>query len=280
MKKSCEEKNHILDGGTVGSLQPLQKRHFAGRCRPSFFSPETTLHKIQRENYGNSLAENKQRNNLQVGLLKESPDSGVIRESGFLFTAQGAVGEGDESHCELIQDSQFQKNSVCQKRSESVRQYSTSSRVVLSRLLKLLKTIQHYGALSAIGLSLSFQIFCSNGIAQESIGTGNAVSFNSYNVEKLVSAIYLAEGGERAKKPFGILSVPCSDYSSCKKICTNTVRNNLKRWEKAGKPGDYLEFLSKKYAPVGMGKNSNDPRNLNKNWYSNVKKIYGRLQCA
>lgn len=47
----------------------------------------------------------------------------------------------------------------------------------------------------------------------------------------------------------------------------NTIRKNRARWEKAGKPGDFITFLGKRYAPKGV---SNDPTNLNKNWIDNV----------
>jgi hypothetical protein len=87
---------------------------------------------------------------------------------------------------------------------------------------------------------------------------------------RVVDAIYKIEGGARAKKPFGILSVPCNDYAACRKICANTVRNNYKRWERAGRPGSYLKFLADRYCPVGA---ENDPRNLNRNWLGNLRAV-------
>lgn len=91
--------------------------------------------------------------------------------------------------------------------------------------------------------------------------------------EQVVDAIWIAEGREAAKKPFGILSVPCSDYSSCRKVCYNTVRNNYFRWIEVGRKGDYIDFLARKYAPVGV---SNDPKGLNANWSRNVKTLLER----
>lgn len=89
-------------------------------------------------------------------------------------------------------------------------------------------------------------------------------------VPELVDAIYRAEGGARAKKPFGI-SVPCEGYTACRKICTNTVKNNYKRWVRAGRPGKFLDFLGAKYAPVSAHK-------LNKNWVHNVERIYEKFR--
>jgi hypothetical protein len=91
-----------------------------------------------------------------------------------------------------------------------------------------------------------------------------------YTDEHIVNAIYKAEGAEKAKKPFGILSVSCEGYDDCRQICFNTVRNNRKRYADYGyKQYDtYLEFLASRYAPIGA---SNDPHNLNQNWLKNVR---------
>jgi hypothetical protein len=91
------------------------------------------------------------------------------------------------------------------------------------------------------------------------------------NIPALVQAIYHAEGAERAKKPFGILSVPCSDYADCRRVCTRTVKNNLRRWHRAGKPGDFIAFLGNRYAPVKCHK-------LNRNWIKNVSRLYHKGQ--
>ena len=90
------------------------------------------------------------------------------------------------------------------------------------------------------------------------------------NINAMVRAIYHAEGGKNAKKPYGILSVPCSTVSSCERVCRNTVRNNIRRWEKAGRPEDYISFLGKRYAPVGS-------HALNRNWIPNVKRLYNKI---
>lgn len=85
--------------------------------------------------------------------------------------------------------------------------------------------------------------------------------------ERLVMAIYKAEGGEKTKYPFGIKSVSCEGYEECKKICHNTVRNNIKRWKDSinkGDDRDYLTFLWHRYAPPKSHK-------LNKNWKKNVE---------
>lgn len=90
--------------------------------------------------------------------------------------------------------------------------------------------------------------------------------------ERLADAIWLAEGGKKAKVSHGILSVKTSNP---RQVCLNTIRNNWKRWETAGKPGDFIDYLGKKYAPVGA---TNDPRGLNKNWPRNVRSLLRRSE--
>lgn len=91
--------------------------------------------------------------------------------------------------------------------------------------------------------------------------------------KQIVSAIYLAEGGSRAKYPYGIRSVKCETKKECKKICENTVRNNRHRYNHVEKSsdrnvkGDFLSFLGRHYAPVGA---KNDPSGFNRNWLKNV----------
>jgi hypothetical protein len=252
--------NHMVKNKEAGELYLSTKQcnaDSASLSGPLFLSQTNVLYCIKED-----VQQNLSKNLANPKLALSESEIGRNPESRFF-----CVKEGDET-CE-----HYQREEKSKKRTLTYQPAWRSAPACLSvarflRHFKLLQRIQHFGVCLAVTILTSVIGFCGTLKAE-------TVSLNSYNVEKLVSAIYLAEGGERSKKPFGILSVPCSDYTSCKKICTNTVRNNLKRWEKAGKPGDYLEFLAKRYAPIGV---SNDPRNLNQNWYSNVKKIYGRMK--
>lgn len=90
-----------------------------------------------------------------------------------------------------------------------------------------------------------------------------------YTNEQIANAIYKAEGGKRAKKPYGILSVKCEGEKECRQVCLNTIKNNRIRYKKHGqrKFGTYLAFLASRYCPVGAG---NDPKGLNRHWLKNV----------
>ena len=103
-----------------------------------------------------------------------------------------------------------------------------------------------------------------------------AVFAEDIDAERLADAIYLSEGGENTKYPYGIRSVNCEGETECRRVCINTIRNNKRRWENAKAKGDersYLEFLAARYAPIAS---KNDPTGLNKNWLGNVKYFYKR----
>jgi hypothetical protein len=91
----------------------------------------------------------------------------------------------------------------------------------------------------------------------------------TYDSEVICNAIYKIEGGESAKKPYGILSVECHGEQACRRICINTVQNEFTRWQAGdGLAKDYLESLALRYAPIGV---ANDPTNLNRHWLKNLK---------
>lgn len=101
---------------------------------------------------------------------------------------------------------------------------------------------------------------------------------NEYKVNKLVDAIKMAENSK--KYPYGIKSIPFtpkSDYYPdrekwARKICKNTIRNNVERWRKSvinGDQRDYLTFLWHRYCPPSE-------HGLNQNWLRNVKAFLGK----
>ena len=82
----------------------------------------------------------------------------------------------------------------------------------------------------------------------------------------LADAIYKAEGGGSISHPYGILSH--YQHTTPRQACLNTIAHAEKRWERAGRPSDFVEFLAATYCPVGA---ANDPSGLNRNWVKNVK---------
>ena len=87
------------------------------------------------------------------------------------------------------------------------------------------------------------------------------------DADRIADAIWRVEGGAKARVPYGILSVPVRDAAEARRVCLNTIRNNHKRWIKAGRPGDYLDFLADRYCPPSV-----DPVG-NRNWKRNIRQI-------
>jgi hypothetical protein len=86
--------------------------------------------------------------------------------------------------------------------------------------------------------------------------------------DKIVKAIYIAEGGAKTKYPFGIKSINTNgDYNKAKRICENTVSNNWDRWVKAGKTNNYIDFLADRYCPPSCDKQGN------LNWKKNIRAL-------
>ncbi len=90
-----------------------------------------------------------------------------------------------------------------------------------------------------------------------------AYTIEGHTIDRWTGAIGKAENNPN----YGILSVSCHPGADCRRVCANTVRNNYKRWVKAGKRGTYLSFLANRYCPIGA---ANDPHGLNANWRRNV----------
>jgi hypothetical protein len=86
-------------------------------------------------------------------------------------------------------------------------------------------------------------------------------------VERIVDAIYIAEGGARASVPYGILSVHVSSEAEARRVCRRTVVNTYDRWLNAGRPGQWIDFLGDRYCPASVSTTGN------RNWKRNMKKL-------
>ena len=98
----------------------------------------------------------------------------------------------------------------------------------------------------------------------------------------IVAAIRHAENGS-AGREYGVLGAGVrrdmkrkgDTYRPQAGWCAATVQKTWDRWVKAGKPGDFITFLGKRYCPVGA---DNDPNGLNKHWVNNVTRITKELR--
>lgn len=95
-----------------------------------------------------------------------------------------------------------------------------------------------------------------------------AAELTERQVDALAVAIYKAEGGAKAKVPYGILSVKVANEAEARRVCENTIRNNWKRWQAAGSKGRFTDYLGDKYCPPSVD------RVGNRNWKNNVSKLW------
>lgn len=79
--------------------------------------------------------------------------------------------------------------------------------------------------------------------------------------EKMADAIYIAEGGAKTSHPYGVKSVKTSDPRA---VTLTSIDNNWKRWQAAGSPGSFIQFMANRWCPL-----ASDPVG-NKNWVKNV----------
>jgi len=99
------------------------------------------------------------------------------------------------------------------------------------------------------------------------LSCGPARANDAEYITAVADAIYRVEGGAKTRFPYGIKSVKVSGEAEARRVCENTIRNNLARWRKAGAQGEYLDFLADRYCPPSV-----DPTG-NFNWKKNIKKI-------
>lgn len=72
---------------------------------------------------------------------------------------------------------------------------------------------------------------------------------NKEYLNKVVNAIYIAEGKDKTLYPYGIKSVSYSGSEEARKICNNTVRNHYRRWQACSCKKDFISCLGKRYCP-------------------------------
>lgn len=84
--------------------------------------------------------------------------------------------------------------------------------------------------------------------------------------ECLANAIWHAEGGMKARVPYGVLTLKVSSASHARQVTLVSIANNVERWRAAGSPSpDFLPTMARRWCP-------DDPIN----WERNVRWFYGR----
>lgn len=89
---------------------------------------------------------------------------------------------------------------------------------------------------------------------------------------KLANAIYVVEGGNKTKHPYGIKSVKTGGNKlKARRICIRTIQNTHNKWLKENKPNNFLDYLANKYCPVA----SDEIGNLH--WRRNIRKFVNEI---
>jgi hypothetical protein len=88
-----------------------------------------------------------------------------------------------------------------------------------------------------------------------------------WSTEKIVRAIYIAEGGHLTRYPYGIKSVKVRNAQEAYTVCVRTVENARTDWGTHGRFRHkcFITYLGMRYCPPGV-----DPVG-NRNWVKNVK---------
>ena len=75
-----------------------------------------------------------------------------------------------------------------------------------------------------------------------------------YTAQQYCDAIYIIEGKEKARQPFGIETIECRTFDKCEVVCLNTISNNKVRYIKYGhkKYKTFEEFLASRYCPFNQ----------------------------
>lgn len=95
----------------------------------------------------------------------------------------------------------------------------------------------------------------------------SAKETNQLYFEKIADAIYWAEGGLKAKRPYGLILYPKST-KNFREVCLLHVRKYFDEWNR-NPSGDFIPYLAEHWAPTkGV---SPSTAKLNKNWLKNVR---------
>jgi hypothetical protein len=87
----------------------------------------------------------------------------------------------------------------------------------------------------------------------------------------IADALWLAEGGHRARQHFGITTVMVRDYAHARAITLAVIRQEWDRWERAGRRGPFVDALCARWCP-----RKTDPRG-NANLRRNMRLILIQL---
>ena len=100
--------------------------------------------------------------------------------------------------------------------------------------------------------------------------TAGIISMPRPQAEWLAKAIYFAEGGKRASRPYGLRGGTLAK-------CMARLDSEWREWLAAGHPSqDFVEWIGDCWCPVQLD-DAEDAGHLNQNWKGNVRKLYVKI---
>src|SRR5512142_604639 len=82
---------------------------------------------------------------------------------------------------------------------------------------------------------------------------------------RIADAIWRAEGGSATRFPYGVVSIKTRSVAHARHICIVSIQNNWQRWEAAGRPGRFLDFMADRWCPAVSSPQGN------RNWKRNMQ---------
>jgi len=93
-------------------------------------------------------------------------------------------------------------------------------------------------------------------------------AISSVKANRFADFVYLIEGGAKTPYPYGVKSIKTGgNISKARAITLNSINNSYKRWEKAGKPNNFVYFFASRWCPPSADKQGNLNWNKNMNFY-------------
>jgi len=92
----------------------------------------------------------------------------------------------------------------------------------------------------------------------------------SHRLERdLLDALYRAEGGHRARRPYGVLTVPVRHAAHAREVAREIMREEWTDWECAGRPGTFPRWFARRWCPPAA--DARGHRNLVRNLESMLR---------
>lgn len=96
---------------------------------------------------------------------------------------------------------------------------------------------------------------------------GRASQHPTYDAEAMATAIYFAEGGAKARVPYGVLSVRVKDHAEARAVTLRSLARARRDWIAAGSRGEFVDFFCDRWCPRAADAVGNVNLKRNVRWF-------------